>query len=492
MWQVAVVLLFAGSVKATVDDTDVVEGNSVRVTLEASGSNVQFPVIDRVGSYPVEGVSNMSQSSMKMINGKMTQEHVKKQIVTFTPNKAMTIPAFSIQVDGETLKTDPIEIKVVKAAAPTPGTSRKFSLDMVTNKKSVYVGEPLLLSVYFNESRQSDLMKVAYQKPEVKDFFVKEVGEEKTYHKGGYLVHELRYLLTPKYEGNLTIEPARAKVAERGRRKDDFFGTFFDTPVWSQIVSSRVNVDVKPAPEETDLVGDLTLKETIDAVKVKANKPVNLTITISGEGNLEEFEGPSYDIDGVTIYSDDAKVESRLSGAELISSWEKKYVFIADHNFTIPSRSFSLFDYKSGKVKTLQTQAHQITVKGGKAAATVVHAAEPPAARAASSAEPVQAEQPKAAEAFAFAADPWMLLLAFGGGIILTLGTLKLLPLLKWKRRISPMRESEALKILYPHTNDNPQVEAMVRDLYAKKGGDKSIVIDKSVLKTLVDRYRER
>jgi hypothetical protein len=434
---------------------------------------------------------------ISMVNGKSTMVKNSKLVLTFTPDKAMTIPPFSVEVDGKKLETKPIDIKIVKSAAPTPGASRKFSLNMVASKKSVYVGEPFLLSVFFNESRQVNLMKVAYQKPEAKDFFVKEVGDEKTYHKGAYLVHELRYLLTPKYEGNLTIEPARAKVAERGRRKDDFFGTFFDTPIWSRIVSNRVSVEVKPAPEDTDLIGDLKLEEKIDADEVRANKPVNLTIKISGEGNLEDFEGPKYDIDGVTIYSDDARVESHLSGTQLISTFEKKYVFIADHNFTIPSRSFSVFDYKTGTVKTLKTETHQITVKGGKAAApTVVQAVQPPsqggiATEKSAGEEPSEVLSGKT-EKPAFAADPWLLLLAFGGGIVLTILGMKIVPNLKWTRRVNPMKESEALRILYPHTNDDPKVEAMVRKLYAKKGGDKSVVIDKKELKVLIDRYREQ
>ena len=298
--------------------------------------------------------------------------------------------------------------------------------------------------------------------------------------------------MTPKYEGNFTIEPARAKIAERGRRKDDFFGTFFDTPIWSRIISNTLNVEVKPSPEDTDLIGDLKLSETIDATEVKANKPVNLTIKISGEGNLEDFDGLKYEIDGVTIYSDDAKIESELQGSQLISSYEKKFVFIADHNFTIPSKSFTLFNFKTGKVETIKTESRQITVKGGQVTIPSVIKSTKPHAIAKRKTGVVSEE--KQVEKVENRTEPpalWMLLFAFVGGVILTLGVVKLLPLLKWKRSVNPMRESEAIRILYPHTSDDPKVEEMVRKLYAKKGGDKRIVIDKAALKVLVDRYRE-
>ena len=298
--------------------------------------------------------------------------------------------------------------------------------------------------------------------------------------------------MTPKYEGNFTIEPARARIAERGRRKDDFFGTFFDTPVWSRIAANSIKIEVLPTPENTDLVGDFKLNETIDKSEVAANKPVNLTITISGEGSLEDFEGPKYEIDGVTIYSDDAKIESHSSDNRLVSSFEKKYVFIADHNFTIPSRSFSFFDYKTGEVKKLETKVHHIKVRGsGSAVPAVIHSSCSPTVSEHSAGPDLQTGGSEKAANWLSSIAPWVLLLVFGAGVVFTLILLKIVPHIKWKRAINPMKESEALKILYPHINDDKKVEEMVRLLYARRGGDKSAVIEKADLKALVDRYRK-
>jgi hypothetical protein len=59
----------------------------------------------------------------------------------------------------------------------------------------------------------------------------------------------------------------------------------------------------------------------------------------------------------------------------------------------------------------------------------------------------------------------------------------------KFKRSKSPYKESEALKILYAHINESKEVEDMVRKLYARKNGDKSVEIDKKILKELVERF---
>ena len=82
----------------------------------------------------------------------------------------------------------------------------------------------------------------------------------------------------------------------------------------------------------------------------------------------------------------------------------------------------------------------------------------------------------------------WMLVLAFILGL-LVMYILKYLPLSTFKRKKSPFKESEALKVLYAHTSESKEVEDMVRQLYAKKNGDKSVIIDKKVLKDIVEKY---
>jgi len=40
--------------------------------------------------------------------------------------------------------------------------------------------------------------------------------------------------------------------------------------------------------------------------------------------------------------------------------------------------------------------------------------------------------------------------------------------------------------------SEDVEAEAMVRKLYAKKNGDKSVIIDKKVLKALVEKYKNQ
>ena len=84
----------------------------------------------------------------------------------------------------------------------------------------------------------------------------------------------------------------------------------------------------------------------------------------------------------------------------------------------------------------------------------------------------------------------WITLLAFVSGLIV-MYLLKFLPSFKWKEKSRTFKESEALKILYPHLNESQEIEEMVRKLYAKKNGDKNISIDKKQLKDMIEKINK-
>jgi hypothetical protein len=231
---------------------------------------------------------------LQIINGKSTVAHTTDLILTFTPKKDMDIPSLRVTIDGQTYQTKPKHLRVVKSTAPNSVNSGMFSLSMKADKHTVTVGEPLLVTVYFSlrhDVRLSD--NPQYNRPEFKGFFVKEIGDEKSYNRGNYRITELRYVLTPQKEGNYTIAPASAKIGVADTSRRDIFGRYFGT-IWKPISSNALEIEVKPLPVDADIVGRFTVESTVDATAVKANKPVNLTVTIDGEGSLDDFDLSDY------------------------------------------------------------------------------------------------------------------------------------------------------------------------------------------------------
>ncbi len=479
--------LNAASVEAILSNDEIVQGNMAQLKIVAHGNRAAFPNITEIAGSKVLGKHQSSNNSISYINGKMTTDRSTSLVLTFAPQKDMTIPSYSVNIDGTVYKTAPLKLKVVKANAPQVANSNKFSLQLRANKTSVLVGEPLVVTVFFSVSKNVRLSQnPEYTKPDFNGFFVKELGNEKSYMQGNYQVTELGYLLVPKQEGNFTVGPATAKVGLVDTSRRDMFGRFFGT-VWRPIASNTLEIKVKPTPQDTDLIGSFTLKSRIDKNQVKANKPVNLTIEIKGEGNLEDFEFPAYEIDGVTLYSDDAKIETEVTNNQLKSHYVKTFVFIADHDFTIPARSISVYDTKENKVVTLEIPSYDISVEADSNSKAVSTTGSTPEEGIVQTNLKQQENQQKSQVKKEQNVAWWMLIVSFVFGMfIMYIG--KLLP--QFKRKPNPFKEEEALKILYGHMSEDKAVEEMVRKLYARKNGDKSVQIDKKELKAMVERFR--
>ena len=486
-------LLNAAGVKATVSNTEIVQGNMLQLQIKATGNRAAFPNIQQIEGVPVLGRHESQNNSFTYINGDMKNVRTTTLVLTLAPQKDMTIPVYTVNIDGKEYDTDPIDVKVVKATAPQATANNKFSLQIRTDKKSLIVGEPLLATVYFSLQNGVRLSEnPQYNQPQFKGFFVKEVGDEKSYREGNRQVTELRYILTPQSEGNFTVGPATAKIGIADRNRRDMFGRFFGT-TWIPIASNTIDIEVKPKPQESDLVGSFSIKNSIDAQSVKANKPVNLTITIEGEGSLEDFELDPFEIDGVTVYSDDAKITTDLHNASMKSTYSKRFAFISDHAFVIPARTVSVYDTKSQTLKNLEIPSYEIKVQGIKSAVPATVSA--PSANSGKVQTNIKIPEKSMLDGEEKIVEIknvewWTTILAFISGLIV-MYLFKYFPSMKWKRKGSTVKEAEALKILYAHINESKEIEEMVRKLYAKKNGDKSVVIDKKSLKELVERYRK-
>lgn len=490
-----ITLLQAASVEARLNSNEIVKGNMAQLQIKATGNRAAFPKIEKIGDTKVLGRSENSSISVQIINSKKSVIKSTTLTLTFAPQHDMTIPSFTVNVDGQQLKTKPLSLKVVESHVKVPsgqgGKRPPFYLSMQADKSNAIVGEPVVLTIYFALRDGVQIRRdTQYAPPKFDGFFAKAVNDQKVYRKNGYQIQELRYILIPQKKGSYEIGPAMAKVGVVDRSQRDIFGNFFGTK-WSQIASNSVKITVEPAPTDTDLIGEFRVETSIDHPVTKPNKPVNLTVTVRGVGSLEDFEMPDYEIDGVTVYSDDAEITSRVSGGKLISSYKKHFVFISDHDFTIPSRSYSVLNPQSKKVTTLKVRGYAIKVKGATAPTPAVNGTTATPAPVVHTDIPTDqtSESKQSAVKVVEKSSWWMLVAAFVLGALTTL-LLTQLPWRRWFAKERFFKADEALKILYPHMSEDPEVEAMVRQLYAKKRGEKGIEIDKKALKAMVERYR--
>jgi len=511
-------LNLAGNVTIHVSSDTVHKGDPVEVTLTAEGKQIVFPTIDAIGRYPIDAPKISQKIEASYLNGTFKSIRRETMRFAFFPENNITIPSLKIQVDGKTRQTRPVSITVLP---PDQSGSNKdgYRLQMITTRQSVYVAEAFALQVIFFEPRNSNVAQAQYIAPKFDGFFVKSSSKERLENTPEGTKHIFDYILTPQKEGNFTITAPVIKLGIQtfsGVR--DPWGFFNNEVHWKSLQASPKIISVKPLPHPADLVGNFTIAGAPDATTVEVNKPVNFTLTLKGEGSLDDIDAPKIDIPGVTIYSDDARSDVQISGNRIISHWEKKYTFIADRDFTIPAISFSMFNPRTGQSSTLTTNPSSIHVTGGSLpASTPKSTVLPPKKSAAPSSSvtqlPVAAEtkRPDDLNRSLFedtsfydrlnqqkewALWPWWsLLLSFIGGVFLTsvwFGLRKKIPLSTHKKSHRKYTPDEALSLLYPHLNDSPEIEAMVRDLYRIKNGEKLPLDHKKIARLIQETQKHR
>ena len=351
------------NVDVSVSSPAVYRGDIVNYTISADGTNIDFPKIKEIDKYPIIGTS--SAQSINIINGTTTRTISKTY--SFRPDKSLTIPSFTVKADGKSYKTKELKVEVLKPQASKNGQA--FVLEMRLNKKEAFVGEPIKLTVAFKRKLNAHIDKLQLSEPKLDNFWVKRVDRVENGSEGEYIFEKRYYQIFPQKAGEFKIPSIEALIgivqSGRGAFSDPFFSSFIQDLDWHKIYSNDLNLKVHPLPDNLELYGSYKIEAKADRTKVYANKPVNLTITIEGEGNIDDIKKFNPTIDSAIVYADEPKISSQLVGGVYRGTFIQKIAIIADNNFTIPSMELKYFDKDTKKVKTIKTKPIDIEVIGG-------------------------------------------------------------------------------------------------------------------------------
>jgi hypothetical protein len=365
------ITVFAG-VKVSVTPPAIYKGDSVNFIISADGNSIEFPKIQEIAGYPIVGTS--SSQSVSIINGGSVTKTVSKTY-SFRPDKSITIPSFSVNVDGNIYKTKELKVDVLKPNASRDGDP--FVLEMKMSKKEAFVGEAIDLSISFKRKLHARLDKLQLGEPKLEDFWVKKVDKVEQSSEGDYIVETVHYQIFPQKAGEYKIPPIEALIGKIERRRgaggifdDPFFSSFNQEINWQKIYSNEPTINVKPLPNGIELYGEYQIQGRVDKRRVHANKPINLTIDINGKGNVDDIKKFNPNIDNAIVYADEPKITARLINREYQGHFTQKIAIIADRNFTIPPIELKYFDRDTETVKTIKTKPIDIEVIGGEKSAS--------------------------------------------------------------------------------------------------------------------------
>ena len=409
-----------------VDRTTVGVGEQFSLTVEISGSEAQSvpsPQMPDLADFSRHLGFNTSQS-IQMINGRV---NVSKNIVHYyiaQKQGTYKIPSVTLDFNGRTLRSDPIDIKIIQGSTSTtpPSTGRQpqpsppgqrsriepeasledhLFLKAEVNSHNVYVQQPVTVS--FKIYTRVDVSNyVVSEMPDLLGFWIEDyelppqpVTREEVIGGKKFLVAEIKKsALFPTAPGEKIIDPleieCEVRVRDRSTRDifdrffdDDFFTSPFGRTIRTKIASEPLKINVKPLPVEgrpgefSGAVGKFDLDSSLDKENITANEALSLKIKISGTGNIKMLPAPEIPFPGeFEVY--DPKIDQRVNrkGNAISGSKEYEYVLIPRRGgeFRIPSFSFSYFDPSEDAYKILKTPEYNLTVAAGEGSGSPVPA----------------------------------------------------------------------------------------------------------------------
>lgn len=350
------------------------------------------------------GPSTSYSQSTQIINGKISSHvsYTYTYILQAVKQGEFTIAPATLQLKKETVQSNALKIKVVAGTqqqntqpaasgsgggqpATTSAAGKNLFVKLIVNKRHVYLGEPLAVTVkIFSRVNLTGIEEAKI--PEFDGFLKQEIPTpqlkslQREFVDGeaygtGVLA---RYLLFPQKTGTLEINPVKiiCLVQQRVRTgPQSFFDDFFDSyqTVRQPILSNRQKIEVEPLPPGAPqgfkgAVGSFGLDVSADKSILNVNDAVNLTVKISGTGNLKLIEPPVIDFPpDFEVY--DPKITANINNTVNGASGSKKfeYIMIPRHagNYRISPIQFVYFDPQEKAYRTLRTPAVNLTVNKG-------------------------------------------------------------------------------------------------------------------------------
>lgn len=403
-WQVKA----ADKVRFVAEAADVVvSGDQVRLVFTVNSQDIKdFRAPSIKGFDVLMGPSRSQQSSIQIINGKRTSNSSTAftYILLAGNPGTYTIPAASVEVNGEKVFSNAISIKVLpqdqtsgnsgnngggsasssrSQAAGSRISANDLFITATASKTTVHEQEAILLT--YKVYTVVNLRQLYGKMPDLKGFHTREVElpQQKTFTLEHYKGRNYnttvwsQYVLFPQQTGKLEIPSITFDgVVAQQTISDDPFDAFFNgggyVEVKKKITTPKVVINVQPLPAKpagfSGAVGEFKLASSINATDVKTNDAVTIKLTLSGTGNMKLIGTPEVKFpQDFEIYDPKVTDDYKLTNSGLTGTKTFEYLAIPRHagNFMIPAIEFTYFDLKSNSYKTLKTEAYNLKVAKG-------------------------------------------------------------------------------------------------------------------------------
>ena len=395
--------------------SQVAVGEQFRVAFEANADGKKFTGPSFEGFTVVGGPFNSSSSSVQIMNGSMSRTitNTFSYVLRAEREGTFTIASASYTVDGTVIHSEPFKITVVPGSSDDNNSPRGTSspqtqnttdpqvsgkdifVRVIPSKKSAYVGEPIVLTYKFYTRVPASQLNVS-RMPSYGGFWTKDISENGSLRQSSEVLNGIEYttaevkkvVLIAQKAGKLTVEPmgieciAQIQTQRESRRSNNPFDIFFDDPFFNRsytsvqknVETATLSLDIKSLPVDgkpssfSGAVGNYNFTTSIDHDEASTNEAITLTVTVSGNGNLEllNLPTPVFPPD-FEVY--DPKITSSVDANSQGMNGTKKaeYLIIPRRagDFDIAPMEFSYFNPAKGQYTTLHANPMHVKVNRG-------------------------------------------------------------------------------------------------------------------------------
>ena len=337
-------------------------------------------------------VGGPSQSvSQSWINGDVSFRQSYTYIVQPRKKGELSIGSATVKINGKLIRSTPVKIIVLDAVDipknpndPNYIAQQNIHLVAEISKTRPYVGEGIYVEYRLYVSENVSVYDTSVtEAPTYIGFWNQEIKINGFPVKmGKYNGENYRYivlqkaLLIPTKTGKLSIDPMKMDIVigvPSGR--SDFFGNAITKNVRREFASAKKIINPKELPligkpaNFAGAVGTFNFKVSLSKDILKANETSQVKVAVSGKGNLKLFELPAIETPvELERYQPERKERVRVKSNGISGAVTDTYTVVPQYKgkYKIPSVSFSYFNPKERKYKTIATEDFYVDVQEGK------------------------------------------------------------------------------------------------------------------------------
>ena len=400
----------AGNISATLEPQQIALGDSAVLAIHVSGEQTGRPVISHVDG--LHFFPRGQNSQFQSINGRASSiVSYIYQVQAERPGDYF-IPPVKVNVDGQTKKTEGVNLSVLKAAGvragtvplPPPGMVRQARttglranegnqvafLRVTPSKHRSYVGElvPVEIKAYFLQGLQATLNSFPVlsnnafacqslnQKPrKTEEVIDGDIYTVLTWFTAMSAVKEGKHPVSGELDATLLIPESSSRTHSSFGRSifdDDFFNSFFSrtTEKAVKLTSPGQKMRVLPLPvsgrpkDFGGAVGRFRLSSAASPKSSMVGDPITIKISVKGTGNFDRVSSPVLSsLEGWKTYTPVASFKpSDSAGYKGKKQFEQAIIPLDASIKNIPAFIFSYFDTGTKKYVTLRTSPIAVNI----------------------------------------------------------------------------------------------------------------------------------